>query len=91
MSDQENDNSTSRNGEQRINRRGSMEFYRPGALTSNEEREKHRRRGHFGENKLPSQQQQQQTDEPSARRGQTNSNRRGKVETNFDKNDCFGF
>ena len=76
MSDQENENSTSRNGEQRINRRGSMEFYRPGALTSNEEREKHRRRGHFGENKLPSQ-QQQQTDEPSARRGQSNSNRRG--------------
>ena len=36
-------------------RRGSLERYRPGAYC-NEERERHRRRGHFGENRLTGEQ-----------------------------------
>ena len=42
----------------RANRREPMELYRPGAL--NEEREKHRRRAHFGENRVNNGQQQPQ-------------------------------
>ena len=77
MSEFENENVT-RNVEHRMNRRGPMELYRPGAL--NEEREKHRRRGHFGENKFQNQQQQQpeQIDENSEPRRGGPSQRRGK-------------
>jgi hypothetical protein len=74
MGEFENENVT-RNIEHRMNRRGSMELYRPGAL--NEEREKHRRRGHFGESKLQNQQEEQTEENNGSRRGGS-SQRRGK-------------
>jgi hypothetical protein len=44
--------------ENRTNRREPLEIYRPGAMS--EEREKHRRRAHFGENRVNNQQHQEQ-------------------------------
>ena len=60
-------------------RRGSLERYKPPTtgLYSKEEREKHRRRGHFGETKKP-EEVQQETRDTTTSAGRTHGRYRGK-------------